>query len=65
MDVVVRCDEQRLPGPGDKDLLEEDLRHVEGGDDGGQPCKLEDQVEILAHRAPGLLHSGACILGKN
>jgi hypothetical protein len=54
-DVVVCCDEERLPGPCDEDLLEEDLGHVERGDDGGQPSKLQHQVQVLAHRATRLL----------
>ncbi len=54
-DVVVCGDEERLPGPCDEDLLEEDLGHVERGDDGGQPCKLQHQVQVLAHRATRLL----------
>ena len=49
MDVVVCGDKERLPRPRDKDLLEEDLGHVERGDDGSHAGKLEEQVEILTH----------------
>ena len=51
MDVVICGDKERLPRPRDKDLLEEDLGHVERGDDSGHASKLEEQVEILTHCA--------------
>jgi hypothetical protein len=60
-DVVVCGDEERLPGPRDEDLLEENLGHIERGDDGGQPSKLQHQVQVLAHCATRLLTGNSIV----
>jgi hypothetical protein len=60
VDIVICGDKQRLPGSRHEDLLEEDLGHVEGGDNGGQAGKLEQKVEILAYTA-----AAATFLGVN
>ncbi|KAF7268299.1 hypothetical protein GWI33_018567 [Rhynchophorus ferrugineus] len=46
-DVVVGGYEQSLPGPGNKDLLKEDLGHEQNSYDAEQADKLHQQVKVL------------------